>query len=140
MKQNKVTFNHGKIVNIYIVYELILHNPNSNYPTSENCLFRAVKLTRDSDINNYEYLGYRIGFDRKSSFSFPGGGFGQNVIIFGVDMNSSAHTDNNRKDILILGKGLEYKLTSEKMYSINFTVIRKKFSLSLSLHYNQANS
>ena len=140
MKQNKVTFNHGKIVNIYIVYELILNNPNSNYPTLENCLFRAVKLTRDSGINNYKYLGYRIGFDRKSSFLFPGGGFGQNVIIFGVDMSSSAPTDNNRKDILVLGKGLEYKLTAEKMYSINFTVIRKKFSLSLSLHYDEANS
>ena len=25
-----------------------------------------------------------IGFDRRWSFSFPGGGFGQNVIIFGV--------------------------------------------------------
>ena len=34
-----------------------------------------------------------IGFDRRSSFSLPGGGFGQNVLvdkIFGVDMSSSA--------------------------------------------------
>ena len=36
---------------------------------------------------------------------FPGGGFGQNVIIFGVDMSSSVHVDNKKKDILILGKG-----------------------------------
>ena len=43
--------------------------------------------------------------DRRSSFSFPGGGFGQNVIIFGVDMSSSAHIDNKKKDILVLGKG-----------------------------------
>ena len=42
--------------------------------------------------------------DRRSSFSFPGGGFGQNVIIFGVDMNS-AHIDNKKKDILVLRKG-----------------------------------
>ena len=28
-----------------------------------------------------------IVFDRRGSFSFPGGGFGQNVIIFGADMN-----------------------------------------------------
>ena len=40
------------------------------------------------------------------TFSFPGGiGFGQNIIIFGVDMSSSAHIDNKKKDILILGKG-----------------------------------
>ena len=33
---------------------------------------------------------------------------------------------------------LEHTLTSEKMYSINFTVTRKKFFLSL--HYSGANS
>ena len=35
-----------------------------------------------------------IGFDRKGEFSFLGGGYGQNVIIFGVDMSSSFHVDN----------------------------------------------
>ena len=47
-----------------------------------------------------------------------------------------------KKDILVLGKGptqwLEHTLTAEKMYSINFTVAKKKFCLSL--HYNEANS
>ena len=56
----------------------------------------------------------------------PNGRFGQNVIVFGVDMSSSAHIDNKKKDILILRKvpiqGLEHTLTAEKMYSINFTV------------------
>ena len=51
-------------------------------------------------------------------FSFPGGGFGQNVLIFGADMSFSAHIDNNKKEILVLGKGptqgLERKLTTEK--------------------------
>ena len=37
----------------------------------------------------------------QASFSFPGGGFGQNVLIFGVDMNSSAHIDNTKRDILV---------------------------------------
>ena len=58
-------------------------------------------------------------------------------------MNSSAHIDNKGKDMLILGigptQGLgENSLTAEKMYSINFTVTKKKFCLSL--HYNGANS
>ena len=35
-------------------------------------------------------------------------------------------------------QGLENNLTAEKMYSINFTVTKKKFCLSL--HYNGANS
>ena len=78
----------------------------------------------------------------KISFSFHGCGFGQNALIFGVDMSFSAHIDNKKKDILILGKGptqgLEHTLTAEKLYSINFTVTKKKFYLSL--HYNVANS
>ena len=45
-------------------------------------------------------------------------------------MSSSAHIDNKKKDILVLGKGptqgLEHTLTAEKMYSINFTVTKKK--------------
>ena len=98
-------------------------------------------MTKNADIDKYGYSGYGIGFDRKSSFSFPGGGFGQNVLIFGVDMSSSAHIDNKKKDILALGKGLtqglEHTLTAEKMYSINFTVTRKERCLSL--HYNGAN-
>ena len=47
-----------------------------------------------------------------------------------------------KKDILVLGigptQGLEHTLTSEKMYSINFTITNIKFCLSL--HYNGANS
>ena len=47
-----------------------------------------------------------------------------------------------KKNILVLGKGptqgLEHTLTAEKMYSINFTVTKKRFCLSL--HYNGANS
>ena len=63
-------------------------------------------MTKNADdIDKYGYSGYRIGFDRKSSFSFPSGGFGQNLIIFGVDMSSSVHVDNKKKGILILGKG-----------------------------------
>ena len=77
---------------------------NDSDPTLKNCLVGAVTLTKNADIDKYRYSGYRIGFDKRSSFSFPGGGFGQNVIIFGVDMSSPAHIDNKKKDILILGK------------------------------------
>ena len=119
----------GTIVNIYIVYELGASSFNDSDPTLKNCLFGAVTLTKNADIDKYGYSGYGIGFDRRSSFSFPGGGFGQNVLIFGVDMSSSAHIDNKKKDILVLGKGatqgLEHTLTAEKMYSINFTVKKR---------------
>ena len=57
---------------------------NDNDPTLKNCLFSAVTLTKNADINKYEYSGYGIGFDRRSSFSFSGGGLGQNILIFGA--------------------------------------------------------
>ena len=129
-----------KIVNIYIVYELGASSSNNNDPTLRNCLFGGVTLTKNADIDKYGYSGYGIVFDRRSSFSFPGGGFGQNIVIFGVDMSSSTKIDNRKKHILILGngptQGLEDTLSAEKMYSFNFTVTKKKFCLSL--HYNGA--
>ena len=55
-------------------------------------------------------------------------------------MSNSIHIDNKGKDILVLGRGptqgVESTLTAEKMYSINFTVTKKKFCL----HYNGENS
>ena len=62
-------------------------------------------MTKNVDIDNYGYSGNAIGFDRKSGFSFPGTGFGQNVLVSGADMSFSARIDNKKKDILVLGKG-----------------------------------
>ena len=99
-------------------------------------------MTKKANIDKYGYSDYGIGFDRRSSFSFPGGVFGENVLIFGVYISFSAHIDNKEKYILVLRKGptqrLEHTLTGEKMFPINFTMTKKKFCLSL--HYNGANS
>ena len=102
LKQDKATFNHEKVVNIYIVYEIteiIDHSVNDNRPTIENALSGAVSLTKNADIDKYKYFGYGNGFDSRSNLSFSGGGFGQNVIIFGVDMSSSTKIDSRKKDI-----------------------------------------
>ena len=51
LKQSNVSYNHRAIVNIYIVYELdasIFHN---NDPTLKSCLFTAVTLTKNVDID-----------------------------------------------------------------------------------------
>ena len=107
----------------------------------ENCLFGAVKLTKNADIDKYGYSSYGIGFDRHGSFSFPGTGLGKYIIIFGVHMSSSTTIDNRKKHISILGKGpkqgLQHTLRDEKMYSINFTEKNKTFCLSL--HYKKEN-
>ena len=50
-KQDKVTYNYGKIVNIYIVSEISRNYNISSYPTLENCLFGAVSLTKNADID-----------------------------------------------------------------------------------------
>ena len=105
-------------LNIYIVYELS-SNLNNFDLTLENCLFGAVRLTKNANVDKYKYLGYGIGFDSRGTFLFPDGSFAQNIIIFGVDMSSSVHIDNKKKDILILGEsrtqGLDgTTLTAEK--------------------------
>ena len=62
-------------------------------------MFGAVTLVKNSDINKFRYTGYGIGFDRGTNFSFPSGGFGHNVLIFGVDMSGSTHIDNKKEHI-----------------------------------------
>ena len=138
LKQAKITYTHGKIVNIDIVYKKNKNFPISSHPALKNCLFGATKLSKHSDIDEYKYSGYGIGFDGKGKFSV-GNRFSKDVIIFGVHMSSSVHIDNKKKDILILGEGITQgldgtTLTAEKMYSVNFTENNNKFCLSF--HYN----
>ena len=65
LKQDKATYNHGPIVNIYIVYEISKNYNISNYPTLEKCLFGAVSLAKHTEIGQYKYSGYGIEVDRK---------------------------------------------------------------------------
>ena len=68
LKQNKLTYTHKTIVNIYIVYEITTSSSNNNDPTLRNSLFEAVILTKNADIDKYRYFVYGTGFDRKGSF------------------------------------------------------------------------
>ena len=49
LKEDKVTYNSGPIVNIYTVYRLI-PSVNTSGITLDNCLFGAVKLAKNDDI------------------------------------------------------------------------------------------
>ena len=67
-KEDKITFNHGKIVSIYNVYVLkptLIYNEDI---TLKNCFFGAVILTKNDDISEYKYSGYAIGFDEEEAF------------------------------------------------------------------------
>ena len=46
LRQPKVTYTHGKLVNIYIFYELVGSSSHSDDPKLKNCLFGAVTLTK----------------------------------------------------------------------------------------------
>ena len=89
-----------KIINMYIVYEISKNYSISSYPTLENCLFSAVSLTKNADIDKCNYFGYGIRFDRQGEFSFGTRGFGRPCIIFGVDLSSSIQL--TRKKIIFL--------------------------------------
>ena len=84
-----------------------------------NCLFGAVGITKNADIDKNKYSGYGIRLDRTGVYLLPDGSFGINVVIFGVDMSLSVHVDNKGKESLIFGKGPtqefgEYSLTAKK--------------------------
>ena len=105
LQQTIVTYSHKKVVNFYIVYEISKFHEINGYPILTNALFGAVKLTKNINIDKYEYFGYGIGFDEKGFYSHPSGGTWRNVIIFGADMSSSTKIDHKEKDILIPGNG-----------------------------------
>ena len=100
LKQDKITYNHGKIVNIYTVYRL--GSSITSDITLENCLSGDVKIKKVLKINTCS--GYGIAFVSGGSFSHTSGGYGKNVIIFGADLSSSVHANNRANKILVLGK------------------------------------
>ena len=51
LKQNAALYNHGAIVNIYIVYEISKNYNISSHPTLENCLFGAANFTKHAAID-----------------------------------------------------------------------------------------
>ena len=106
MRQNQVTYNHGPVVNIYIVYET----------TPENCVFGAIKLTKNADVDKYKYSGYGIGFDSRGSFSHPSGGDGKNAIIFRADRSSSVYANNKGNNVLVLGKDFTQGINGTTIY------------------------
>ena len=114
---------YGHLIYGHLIYTLILK--------LKDCLFGAVNLTKNADPDRYSYSGYGIGFNSPSHFLFSKFDFGKNVITFGVENNSSTHTDNKEKYILVFGEGPTQGLdnttiTAEAKYSINFTASKKK--------------
>ena len=92
-----------KVTNVYISYKLNpqLTNLNTDF-TLGNCLFRSVKLTKNSDLDKYK-LQHMIWF--LFGIFITWWWHGKNVIFFRADMSSFVHSNSKRKDILVLGEG-----------------------------------
>ena len=98
---------------------------------AQNCLFDAVKLTKDVNTSNYQYKGFEICFDEGSQFSIGNIVKERNVIMFGCDLSSSSHSTNRTNNIYVLGKNFIQGINgttiyAEKIYKTNFTEPSKK--------------
>ena len=86
MKQDKVTFTQSNVVNLFIVYELDIFSQDLNSDFSlEGCLFGAIKLTQNSDLDKYSYSEYDIEFYSCLLFSFSIFDWGKNVVLIRVE-------------------------------------------------------
>ena len=82
LKQDSLSFLHKNIANLYILYELDTWPKDLNTDfTLGNCLFRAVKLTTNTDPDKYKYNCFGIWFDSRSQFPWSDGTDGKNIII-----------------------------------------------------------
>ena len=64
LKQDKVTFNPNSVVNLFFVFDLDRWPQDLNADFSlKDCLFGAVKFTKNVDSDKHSYLGYGMGFD-----------------------------------------------------------------------------
>ena len=74
LRQNQITYNHGPVKNIYVVYRRTPDTKIFNIAL-ENCLFGAVMLTKNADVDKYKYSGYSVHANNKVN----------NVIVRGKD-------------------------------------------------------
>ena len=68
MKQDKITYTHGKIVNIDIAYELTGSNSDDNDPTVKNFLFGAVTLTKTQIFISTGILAMELDLEEEEVF------------------------------------------------------------------------
>ena len=90
MKQNKLDYAHGIVINICNVYELKNISTDNAEFTVSNGLFGAVKITKDVNTSHYAYSGYGICFDTGGTFTSGNITNGKNVIVFGADTSFSS--------------------------------------------------
>ena len=70
LQQSNISYTHGKVVNIYNVYELGASSSHINDPTLKNCLFGAVTLTKNADLVSMDILVMELDMIEEKVFHF----------------------------------------------------------------------
>ena len=81
VKQNKVVYSHGSVVNVYITFKLRKRTITDPDFTLGNCLCGAVKLQKDINTSHYNYSGYGIAYDHTGQFSYGNNSSSRSLII-----------------------------------------------------------
>ena len=69
LKQDKIIYAHKTIVTVYIAYERNKSFNINSYPTLENCLFGADKLTKNNDFDmRKHFLDMGLDWTEKEGF------------------------------------------------------------------------
>ena len=139
LKQDKIVYKHGSIVNIYVVYNL---HSGAKIIAGIDIYILFVAVTYAIKIDKYKYSGYGIAFGSKTYSHKDSGKDARDLKIFGADLSNSSHTENKKNNILVLGKN-SIKLSNttiqaEGELKTNRTIPGQKFALSL--HYNDNGS
>ena len=67
-EQDKATFTHGNVGDLFLVYELDTQSIDLNTRfTLSDCLFGAVKLTENAHPDKYEFGGCDVGYAVRST-------------------------------------------------------------------------
>ena len=73
-QEDKAAFTSKNMVNLFIVYELDTWSRDLNTEFFlKDCLFGAVKITKNADTDKYKYSGCDIRIDSQSAFLLPDG-------------------------------------------------------------------
>ena len=128
-----------KILNAYIVHELIARPKTPNNFKLKICLFCVTNRVKNGD-KEWVCSGYGIAFDGSGSWNFDND-LSRNVIVFYVENILSSHNNNRKNNFLTLGEGPTYCISRsfglpEKKCSINFSKINRKICLSLYYSHN----
>ena len=137
LRLDNISFIHKNLATLNIIYKLDTWSRDLNTDfTLGNCLFEAVKLTTNDDPDKHDILIMVLDSMHVPNFHGQTVAGVEIVANFGVNISSSVHIDNNKKDILVPGEdptqGLDdAKITAEAI--INFTESGKRFVLSLAI-------